>query len=56
MLGKLIFFFQDQGIVREFCSVSGKNEILQEMSKKCRGILHFSLMKLKYLVPVYFSC
>ena len=26
-------FFQGQGIVREFCDVSGKNEILQ----KCQG-------------------
>ena len=28
-----IYFFQGQGIVREFCDVSGKNEILQ----KCQG-------------------
>ena len=28
-----LFFFQGQGIVREFCDVSGKNEILQ----KCQG-------------------
>ena len=33
-------FFQGQGIVREFCDVSGKNEILQ---RKCQGILYFSL-------------
>ena len=26
-------FFQSQGIIREFCDVSGKNEILQ----KCQG-------------------
>ena len=26
-------FFQGQGVVREFCDVSGKNEILQEMSR-----------------------
>ena len=32
MSGKLKFF-QGQGIVRKFCDVSGKNEILQ----KCRG-------------------
>ena len=51
MSGKFIFC-QGQGIVREFCDVSGKNEILQ----KCQGILHFSLMKLECLVPIYFSC
>ena len=45
-------FFQGQGIVREFCDVSGKNEILQ----KCQGILHFSLMKLGCLVPMYLFC
>ena len=33
----------------ELCDVSGKNEILQ----KCQGILHFNLMKLEYLVPMY---
>ena len=38
---EIYFFFQGQGIVREFCDASGKNEILQE----CQGILHFSLMK-----------
>ena len=48
MSGKLKFF-QGQGIVREFCDVSGKNEILQ----KCQGILHFSLTKLGCLVPMY---
>ena len=30
--------------------MSGKNEILQ----KCQGILHFSLMKLGCLIPMYF--
>ena len=45
-------FFQGQGIVREFCDVSGKNEILQ----KCQEILHFSLMKLGCLVPMYLFC
>ena len=45
-------FFQGQGIVREFCDVSGKNEFLQ----KYQGILHFSLMKLGCLVPMYLSC
>ena len=45
-------FFQGQGIVREFCDVSVKNEILQ----KCQGILHFSLMKLGLLVPMDLFC
>ena len=45
-------FFQGEGIVREFCDVSGKNEILQ----KCQGILHFNLMKLECLVPMYLFC
>ena len=48
MSGKFIFF-QGQGIVREFCDVSGKNEI-----EKCQGILHFGLMKLECLVPDIF--
>ena len=43
-------FFQGQGILREFCDMSGKDEILQ----KCLGILHFNLMKLQYLIPMYF--
>ena len=42
-------FFQGQGIVREFCEMSGKNEILQ----KCQVILHFNLMKLECFVPMY---
>ena len=37
--------FQGQGIIREFCDVSGKNEILQNV-RECQGILHISLMKL----------
>ena len=36
--------------VREFCDMSGKDEILQ----KCLGILHFNLMKLECLIPMYF--
>ena len=55
MSGKLNNF-QDQGIVREFCDVSGKNEILQNISGKCQGILHFSQIKLEYLDQMYFSC
>ena len=43
-------FFQGQGILREFCDMSGKDEILQ----KCLGILHFNLMKLECLIPMYF--
>ena len=35
-------FFQDQGIVREFCNVSEKNKT----SQNCQGILHFSCIKL----------
>ena len=42
-------FFQGQGILREFCDMSGKDEILQ----KCLGILHFNLMKLECLIPMY---
>ena len=39
--------------VREFCDMSGKDEILQ----KCLGILHFNLMKLECLIPMYlFFC
>ena len=46
-------FFQGQGILREFCDMSGKDEILQ----KCLGILHFNLMKLECLIPMYlFFC
>ena len=52
MSEKFIFFFQGQGIVREFCDVSGKNEILQ----KYQGILQLSQIKLGRLVPMYFSC
>ena len=43
-------FFQGQGILREFCDMSGKDEILQ----KCLEILHFNLMKLECLIPMYF--
>ena len=42
-------FFQGLGILREFCDMSGKDEILQ----KCLGILHFNLMKLECLIPMY---
>ena len=48
MSGKF-YFFPGQGIVREFCDVSGKNEILQ----KCQGSLHFNIMKLECFVPMY---
>ena len=42
-------FFQGLGILGEFCDMSGKDEILQ----KCLGILHFNLMKLECLIPMY---
>ena len=51
-LWTLFLVFQGGGTAREFCDVSGKNEILQ----KCQGILHFSLMKLESMVLIYFSC
>ena len=48
--------FHGQGIVREFCDVSGKNENFAKMSGKCQEILHFSPMKLECLVPMYLFC
>ena len=46
-------FFQGQEILREFCDVSGENEILQNVREMSR-ILYFSQMKLGYFVPVCF--
>ena len=51
MSGKLKNF-QGQGIVREFCDVSGKNEILQQRQGNVREFCTFFAKFIKFSAPV----
>ena len=51
-------FFQGQGIVRKFCAVSGKTEILKilKMFRKCQGVNQFSLIDSNCVGSILATC
>ena len=54
--GKEILFFSRSGNCQGILRCIREKYNFAKMSEKCQGILHFSLMKVGYLVLLYSSC